>query len=213
MTEWTSLKLRSRALVGFHRLGIVLAAPLLVTAVTLAVMQWRAPTGPLTMIVPEGTLAWGFGDDLDDAGKQIMDEQRRAGFNAPDGMMIVGLPLGNVRHENADWTKWLLPDGREIGIASTDSKRSDEIARRFLLAEKKAGRLFTDKTVPVSIDGVQVTYLNLFDRFSPAQSPWLHKQRDWMPALAALCVGFAAYITMCAIGWVIDGFVGSHPRA
>jgi hypothetical protein len=165
------------------------------------------------MIMPEGTMAWGFGDDIDDAGKQILDEQRRAGFNALDGMMIVGLPLGNVRHENADWTKWQLPDGREIGIASTDPKRTDEIARAFLLAEKKEGRLFTDKALPIEVAGVQVTYLNPFDQFRPAQPPWLHKQRDWTGALAALCLSLAAYVIMRAIGWIIDGFVSSHPRA
>ena len=207
-----SKKRRSRVLVGFHRLGIVLAVPLLTTAIVLAVIQWRDPTGPLTMIAPNGTMAWSSGDNLDDAGKQIMAEQRRAGFDTPDGMMVVGLPLGHVRHENADWTKWQLPDGREIGIASTDSKKSDEIARGFLLAEKKEGRLFTDKTLPISVAGVQVTYLNPFDQFPPAQSPWLHKQRDWTPALAALCIGLAAYVLMYAIGWVIDGFVRSHPR-
>ncbi len=59
---------------------------------------------------------------------------------------------------------------------------------------------------------MRVTYLNPFDQFPPAQPPWLHKQRDWTPALAALCIGFAAYIIMGAIGWVIDGFVSSHPR-
>ena len=57
------------------------------------------------------------------------------GFNVPDGMMVVGLPLGNVRHENAVWTKFQLFDGREIGIAA-DSKRSGEIAKQFLLEEK-----------------------------------------------------------------------------
>jgi len=96
------------------------------------------------------------------------------------------------------------------GIASTDSKKSDEIARKFLLAEKKAGHQFTDE--PISIDGVRVTYLNPFDQFPPAQSPWLHKQRDWTWALIALCIGFAAYTLMRAIGWVIDGFAGSPPR-
>jgi hypothetical protein len=203
---------RSRLLVGFHRLGVVLAAPFLVGAIALAVLQWQNPSGPLTMVMPAGTIAWGFGDDLDDAGKQILSEQRRAGFDVPDGMMVVGVPLGNVRHENADWTKWRLSDGREIGVASTDSKKSDEIARKFLLAEKKAGHLFTDKDEPISIDGVRVTYLNPFYQFPLAQSPWLQKQRDWTWALVVLCLGLAAYIIVRAIGWVIDGFVSSHPR-
>lgn len=159
------MRLGSRVRVGFHRLGFVLAAPLLVTALTLAVMQWREPTGPQTLGIPEGTMAWGFGDDLDQAGKQLMDEQRQAGFDTPDGMMIVGRPQGNVRHGDTDWIRWLLPDGREIGIISMESKRADEIAKDFLLAEKRQRRVFTDKTLPMKISGVRVTYLNLFDQF------------------------------------------------
>jgi hypothetical protein len=88
--------------------------------------------------------------------KQILDEQRRAGFEVPQGFMIVGFPLGNARHENAEWAKWGLPDGREIGIASTDSGK---IAREFLLTEKRVGRRFGFGDVP-TIDGVRVAYLN-----------------------------------------------------
>jgi hypothetical protein len=159
-------------------------------------------------VIPKGTISW-FGADLDDAGQKILDEQRRVGFKGPDGMAVVGLPLGNVRHENADWTKFQLLDGRQIGIASIDSKKSREIAWKFLLAEKRVGHHFTDKDGPISIDGVRVTYL---DPFFPDQSPWLQKQQDWTWTLVALCIGFSAYILMRAIGYVIDGFVGSPPR-
>src|SRR5262245_29558417 len=50
-----------------------------------------------------------------------------------------------IRHSNSDWTKLQLPDGREIGIASTDSGKGSDVGREFLLAEVRAGRLFTDK--------------------------------------------------------------------
>ena len=46
------------------------------------------------MVPPEGTLAWGFGDDADAVAQRIMTEQQRAGFNSPAGMMVVGAPLG-----------------------------------------------------------------------------------------------------------------------
>jgi hypothetical protein len=58
-------KPRSRVTVGFHRVGIVLAVPLLAAAGIAAVWQWQQPTGPLVMVPPVGTLAWGFGDDAD----------------------------------------------------------------------------------------------------------------------------------------------------
>ena len=203
------MKRGSRLLVGFHRLGVVLAAPFLIGAVLLAVLQWQNPSGPVTMVMPDGTLSWVVGDDP--AGKQLLDEQRRAGFNVPDGMMVVGLPLGNVRYENAVWTKFQLFDGREIGIASTDLKRSREIAKQFLL-EEKSNHQFTDKDEPITIDGVRVTYLDPFDQFRPEEPPWLHKQRDWTWSLVALCIGFVAYAVVRAIGWVFDGFLGSSPQ-
>jgi hypothetical protein len=78
-----------------------------------------------------------------------------------------------------------------------------------LLAEKTAGHQFTDKDVPITIDGVRVTYLNPFDQFPPVQSPWLHEQRDWTPTLLVLCLGICSYIAARAIGWVVDGFVRS----
>jgi hypothetical protein len=42
-----------------------------------------------------------------------------------------------VRQGDVDWTKFQLFDGREIGIAA-DVKKSDDVAREFLL--KKEGR-------------------------------------------------------------------------
>ncbi len=202
------MKSGSRLLVGFHRLGIVLATPFLVGAIALAVLQWHVPTGPLAAMIPDGAIMWSFGDD--NAGKQIVDEQRSVGLNVPNGMMVVGLPLGRVRHENADWVQFELSDGRKITIGSTDSKKSNEIARKFLLAEVRAGHKFTE---PIEIDGVRVEFVGLLGAYVPLTpvSAWQHKQRDWTWALVALCFSLAAYILMRAIGWVIDGFAGSHP--
>jgi hypothetical protein len=162
------------------------------------------------MDLPVGTLAWGFGDELDDAGRRILDEQRRAGFNAPEGMVVVGLPLGEVRRENVDWTEFQLADGREIDIALTDPDRVHETALKFLLTEKRTGHYFSDKDEPIKIDGVQVRFLNPWDQFPPAQPPWQHKHRDWTWPLAALCIGLVAYALMRSTGWVIDGFAGSR---
>jgi hypothetical protein len=195
----------SRVLVGFHRLGIFLAAPLLAGAVVLATMQWLNPTGPLATVLPKGTLGYGFGqDDLDNATQQILDEQRREGYDVPSGLMLLGLPLEKVKFRNADWTKCQLPDGRVIGIASTNSKFSD-VVRKFLLSEKRAGHNFTEADEPISIDGVQIALLD--SDWTPITPPWLHKQRDWTWSLVALCFAFGVYFVLRSLGWVIDGFV------
>ncbi len=199
-------KNRSRITVGFHRVGIVLAAPFLVGATIAAVLQWQNPTGAWTL--PAGTLAYRFGDDLDSAAKRIIDQQHGAGYKMPfdDDMMIVGLPLGTVRYNNLDWTRIQLPDGREIGVESTDLKKVSDVAREFLLAEKRANRSFTDKD-RINFNGVPVEFLSSFAQ-SPtlATSPLQHKERNWTWALLALSAGLAIYVIMRAIGWIVNGF-------
>src|SRR5262249_34685848 len=95
-------------------------------------------------------------------------------------------------------------------IASTDSKKIGPIGRDFLLAEAKAGRVFTEKD-KLNFEGVTVGYLNDFDQFIPDTPPWLHKQRDWTIALATLCAGIAVYVVMRALGWIVNGFTAVRP--
>lgn len=197
-------KPRSRVTVGFHRIGIALAAPLLIGAVVAAVWQWQQPTGPLVMDLPVGTQAW-RSDDPDGTVQRVLTAQQRAGFNLPAGMMVVGLPLGTVRHNDVEWTRYQLPDGRVIGIASTDSKEITNVAVGFLLAEVDAGRVFTDKDT-LSFQDVRVAYLNDFDQFIPDTPPWQRRQRDWTLALVTLCAGLGGYVIMRALGWIINGF-------
>jgi hypothetical protein len=207
--------LRSRAAVGFHRLGIVLGAPCLAAAITLAILQWKNPTGPLVTVPPTGAVGYFYDQDkfIEDAANEILDQQRRDGLEAPAGMMIVGLPMGTVRFDNSDWTKFQLVDGRKIGVASTDKTKASETARDFLLGEKRLGRDFVDTDEPINIDNVRVTFLGEWAPKWAVNSPWLHKARDWTLALAAFCAGVAAYTIMRALGWVIDGFVSPSPSA
>jgi hypothetical protein len=121
--------------------------------------------------------------------------------------MLVGLPLGAVRFKGHDWMKFQLADGREIGVSTTmDATHADDIVRKFLLTEKKVGHPFDPSDEPFNIDGVKVTYLENED-WQPVTPPWLHKQREWMWPLVALCLAAAAYLVMRSLGWVIDGFV------
>jgi hypothetical protein len=208
-----SIAPRSRVSVGLHRVGVVLAAPLLAGAAIAAVLQWQSPTGPLVMTPPVGTRGYGFADDeLDDAARQIIEQQKQSGyklsgsgFDDPPNLMIVGFPLGAIHYNNADWTKFQLPDGREIGIASTDSGKVSDAARQFLLTEKRGGRSFTDKD-RISFNGLPVAFLNPFDQFPPATPPWLHKERNWTWTLLALSAGLMIYLVMRAIGWIVNGF-------
>jgi len=49
------------------------------------------------MDMPEGAIAWSFGDNPDEAAKQLIAKQRAEGFDLPAGYMLVGLPLETVR--------------------------------------------------------------------------------------------------------------------
>src|SRR5215472_11122942 len=68
-------KRRSRVVVGFNRLGIVLGVPFLLIAAVLAFLQWQNPTGRPK--VPEGAIARTF-DDLPEPAKQLIAKQRAA---------------------------------------------------------------------------------------------------------------------------------------
>jgi hypothetical protein len=199
----------SRVVVGFNRLGIVLSVPFLLTAAVLALFQWHNPTGRLATNMPAGAIGWYFGDDAEQAVKELAAEQRAAGFDLPAGLMFLGISLGVAKKDGVDWTKFRLPDGREIGIASTDKKKVDETARKFLVRERTAGRSFTDDD-RIEVDGVRVAFLNPFDQFSPATSPWFTRQRDWTWTLICVFLGVGFYLAMRALGWVIDGFLGSR---
>jgi hypothetical protein len=193
--------------VGFNRLGIVLAAPLLLLAAVLAFLQWQNPTGPIAAKLPVGVLATTFGDEQGESVKQLIAKQRAAGFDLPAGFMLVGISTGTVRKDDVDWTKFQLPDGREIGIASTEAKQVHDIAAQFLLREQAVGRAFRDKE-QIEIDGVRVAFLNWGDQDPTVTPPWLVQQHDWTWALICLFLGVGLYLAMRALGWVIDGFLG-----
>jgi hypothetical protein len=201
-------KFPSRAVVGFNRLGVVLAAPFLLIAAVLAFLQWQNPTGRPK--VPDGAIARTFDDPAEPA-KQLIAKQRAAGFDLPAGFMLVGISIGTTRKDGVDWTKFQLADGREIGIAPTEAKKASEIAEKFLLREQAAGREFGEKD-QIEIDGVRVAFLNASD--SLPMAPWLGspwgRERDWSWPLLSLCLGVGLYLAMRALGWVIDGFLGSR---
>jgi hypothetical protein len=197
----------SRVVVGFNRLGIVLGAPFLLIAAVLAFLQWQNPTGRPK--VPDGAIARTF-DDPPEPAKQLIAKQRAAGFDLPAGFMLVGISKGTARKDGVDWTKLQLLD-REIEIASTEAKKASEIAEKFLLREQAAGREFGEKD-QIDIDGVRVAFLNASD--SLPMAPWLGspwgRERDWSWPLLSLCLGVGLYLAMRALGWVIDGFLGSR---
>jgi len=198
--------LRSRITIGFHRLGIVLAVPLVVLALGLAVFEWENPSGPLTTQLPKGVLAYSFANnEPDTATQQVIDEQRAAGLNLPNNFMLVGLAGKTIGQDGVKWHQFELWDGREIGIATDDKTKLGDIARKFLLNEKINQHRYTDKD-NIEIDTVPVKFLNWLDQALPEPSPWLVNTHQWTWPLIALSLAALIYIAMWALGWVISGF-------
>jgi hypothetical protein len=91
------------------------------------------------------------------------------------------------------------------GIATKEQKKLDTIARVFLLNEMRTQHPYNDKD-SIQIDAVPVKFLNPFDQFPPASTPWLAKTHNWILPLALLSIAVAVYIVMWALAWVITGF-------
>lgn len=199
---------------GFHRLGIILCIPLLLVAAVLAFKEWIEPTGSYHVQLPEGVKGWWHNaqsvHDKAIAAMLIADQKVR-GLDAPTGLVVVGIESGVERQDNVEWTKFLLRDGRKIGVASTDKKKVADTAIAFLWNEKERGQPYTDND-RMEFDGVRVAFLDWGDQDMLADGPpWpRHRQRQWFwPLFIALC-GTGLYIAIRSVAWIIDGFTGSR---
>jgi len=205
----------SRIAVGFNRLGIFLSVPVLLVAAFVSVNEWAHPSGRYVTTIPKGANGWQAERVSADQGaivQSLISEQLAVGIDAPKGIVVVGIPLGVERQDETDWTKYQLRDGREIGVASTDQKVVSDTAFDFLFQEKAQGRAFTDKDT-IDLGGVRVRFLNPFDQFRPAKSPWpKQQQHNWTFALLLGGLGAGLYVLARAAGWVIEGFAGSRDQ-
>jgi hypothetical protein len=216
----------SRIAKGFHRVGVVLAAPLLMLGLVLSVIEWRYPTGPLKpYAIPVGTRAWHPDREPDLATRSLMQDQERASVEAPSGFLIVGRPLKIGRKDDVganpfdsiqldganEWIGFELRDGRTLHIATTDENRAFNIALEFLRREKDNGRPYTLNDRP-EFDGVRVAFATWYDESPkvqwpvarPANSP---RAPDWMWAAIVALAGASLYVLARALGWVLDAFL------
>src|SRR5262249_31038734 len=193
----------SKVSVCFNRLGIVLCFPLLLLAAARGIKELVEPSGRLIAKIPTGAVAWEpsrLSSDDRRIADLLISEQTAMAIYAPTGFIVVGVPLGTIRQNNLEWTKFQLRDGREIGVAATEKKSVSDSAIEFLWDEKARGHVFTDKD-EMSFDGVRVAFLNSFDQFPPSVSPWpQERQREWMWSLIAAASGLAVYLVVRSVG-------------
>ena len=157
-----------------------------------AFKQWTEPTGKYVVELPEGALAWvpDAQSEHDRAiAARLISDQNARGLETPAGYIVIGIPSGVERQNSVEWTKYLLRDGRSIGIASTDDKIVGSTAIAFLWKEQERERPYTDKD-QMEFDGVRVTFLKWNYQAPLAnEPPWpRHREREWLwPLLLVLC--------------------------
>src|SRR5262245_47583118 len=89
--------MRSRVVTGFHRLGVVLALPIVGAALWLAAVEWQNPTGkPQALPHEEGLLAW-RPEKADSVVEALIREQTLADVDAPPGFLVVGKKVKTER--------------------------------------------------------------------------------------------------------------------
>ncbi|SFM83818.1 hypothetical protein [Methylobacterium pseudosasicola] len=214
----------SRVSTGFHRIGLVLAAPLAVLSLGLLAAQWQNPTGGYKPHVrDEGMMAW-KPERSDLITRSLRLKQEEVGAEAPPGFIIIGKTLRKEKAPTGvqagafndlvmgvpEWVVFQLRDGREVSIGTTDENVAFNAATDFLYREDQAGRPFTDKD-KVSSNGVRIAFLNPFNQFQtepwpiarPADTP---RSMDWFLAALAMGAAVTVYLSARALGWIVDGF-------
>jgi len=206
----------SRITTGFHRLGIVLAVPLLLAALTVAYWEWKDPSGDVQREMLPGTLGVEV-KEIDPYSRILLTEQRSAGMRVPRGYVVVGI-IGTKRFEKdgrqvekrlgADGrTLFTLRDGRVIAIKATNQKELLDCAFDFLWREKKEGHPFSPENA-YSGQTCNVSFDNPFDQFAPATWPVVKVYQSidyFLPLILAGCAA-GVYILCLALAWVFSGF-------
>jgi hypothetical protein len=187
----------SRIKTGFHRIGIVLAVPLLIAAAVPLIMELYEPTGPfapdLKSAPEQAVVAWG-------------EPIKSAGSVDPRGSWSQFIPADESRIIRAE-----VPDNRVLVIDTKDTKLAGEAINAMHDEERRRGRLFTPSEMPLLIGKVSIYY----DSESKMPSYGAaHLRRGFDPfafTLSAvfLGVGLLAYGAARAIAWILDGFIGS----
>lgn len=200
---------------GFHRLGLLLAVPVLLLAGVIAVQQLREPTGPYQPDMPEGTVAF-TPDRLDNLDRMLITDQLLNNVVAPDGFIVLGVPVERENEflrfidegvETPNYRVFQLRDGREIVLGTDDESKLDDAAYEILRYEAHTGQTFPFNGLDTAADlPVRIAFAGTADPISPWPVASTKRGPDLtfvgvLALIAAIAYGFFA-----GVGWVVRGF-------
>jgi hypothetical protein len=193
---------------GFHRVGVVLAAPFLLLAIGWFGKELLEPTGPIKQVpIDEGTLT-----QERPANEALIGEQASAGIIAPPGLLVIGRI---VRHEQKvgegpapqAWAIVELRDGRLIEVSSTETKEVTVAADMFLEAATGFGAIATGMKYAVEFPDKKQLEIRVVRAEQKPGWPAGARKLDWSWTILGAVAALALYLTARAVGWVIDGFL------
>jgi hypothetical protein len=203
---------RSRVLIGFHRLGLLVAVPLLVVAMSVAGSAWLSNGGPYVpdpsktpplpvTIQPRTTDVTKFTDDELQLAR-LTEIMRSGNVSAPFMLEVDAGPYRTLAIYQLQ--------RQDKPITGADDPRLAPVMKSFLSFEMNRGVVLLAGEQPIMVGD----YLIKEDESKRQYSffRWAHLKRgfDWQQGMMAGIIGGLAvffYAFARGLGWVIDGFV------
>ena len=203
-------KKRSRTVIGFHRLGLVLATPLLLAAAVVTIFVCFSNNGP---VVPDPSsqnpsrvvLATQSSSNVNEMStNELVAAHGRTLIRngAIEKIATIEVDTGPIRTFEFYW-----PDPRLKSAA--DEKTIQAVLTDITSFERRRGAVISANEQPALVGDLMVREAG--DRRQPYNS-WTHLKRafNWeglLPPLGLVGLALVLYVVARALGWVIDGFV------
>lgn len=208
-------RIKSRVVTGFHRLGVVVAAPVLLGALAIAISSIFSEDGP---VVPDPTASPAFAiqtlaDPARSGAERIVAQQlaiARAHVRMGDTGVATTIQAdtGPVRTFTLYWADGRAND-EEVG---EDTRKT--VLSSLAAFEKKRGSVLNAGEQPLLVGPFLVQEAE--DKREQTWRSWTHLTRGFdyerlMWAGVSAAAAILIYLFARAVGWIADGFV--TPRA
>ena len=212
------MKSESRVVRGFHRLGLLLAVPLLLAAAGFAVFACFSNGGPVVAdpAEPKSTLRIVLATQTSSDVNKMTNEELVAATGralvsqgAASTIANIDVEMGPIRTFEFYWANPKTPASKP-----PDEEMVADVLTSITEFERRRGAVISAREQPVLVGDLVV--LEAGERKQPYRT-WTHLKHGfhwepvwWAAGLAAFAI--LIYVISRALGWVIDGFV-SKPES